>query len=295
MCALVFSSPLVAGCTTHVEAAPPGAAAHGITVNGQGKASGQPTIARANVGIEVAAPTAEQAVSESNARTAQVIAALKQLGIAAKDIRTANFSVHFEQPYQGIPQPYYVEPGATPAPPPAPPAATPPAAPAAPGVPTKPSAAPKQAGAAGKSNAPAAAAASPPQPKVAMPSGFYRATNTVEVTIRDLDKAGQVLGAAAGAGANQMFGIAFEIEDPAPLEAEARKKAMVDARTRAERLAELGGVKLGPPISISEAGGGMPVPGPMVMRAEVGQVPIERGELTVIANVQVVYAIAGAR
>jgi uncharacterized protein YggE len=128
-----------------------------------------------------------------------------------------------------------------------------------------------------------------------MPSGFYRAVNTVEVTIRDLDKAGQVLGAAAGAGANQMFGIAFEIEDPAPLEAEARKKAMADARTRAERLAELGGVKLGPPVSISEAGGGMPVPGPMVMRAEVGQVPIERGELTVVATVQVVYSIAGAR
>lgn len=90
-----------------------------------------------------------------------------------------------------------------------------------------------------------------------------------------------------------MFGIRFEWEDPSPLQGEARKKAMADARQRAERLAELAGVKLGPPIAISESdgGGGAPVQAYAMMKSEAAAAPVERGELTTTSSVRVVYAL----
>jgi uncharacterized protein YggE len=101
-----------------------------------------------------------------------------------------------------------------------------------------------------------------------------------------------VLSAATSAGANQLYGIRFEIEDPAPLQAEARKKAVEDARARAERLAQLASVKLGPPVSIVELDGGSSAPMPvMAMQRMDASAPVERGELTVSTTVQIVYAL----
>jgi uncharacterized protein YggE len=132
----------------------------------------------------------------------------------------------------------------------------------------------------------------PAAPLVKLPQGFYTATNNVEVTIRNLDTAGKVLSAATSAGANQLFGIRFEIEDPSALQAEARKKAVEDARARAERLAQLAGVKLGPAVSISEIDGGGGGPVPMFAMAKMDSgAPVERGELTVTTTVQIVYAL----
>jgi uncharacterized protein YggE len=135
----------------------------------------------------------------------------------------------------------------------------------------------------------------PPQPPPPKPEGIYRAQNMVEIKIRQLDQAGRVLGAATGAGANQVFGIQFEIEDTKPLEQEARTKAVADAKKKAESLAQLTGVKLGPPISISEGARGgpiMPMSAPVMMRAEAGEVPIERGELKVTTTVSVVFGLS---
>ena len=100
------------------------------------------------------------------------------------------------------------------------------------------------------------------------------------------------LSAATSAGANQLYGIRFEIEDLAPLQAEARKKAVEDARARAERLAQLAGVKLGPAVSIVEldGGGSGPVPTMAMARMEAAA-PVERGELTISTTVQIVYAL----
>jgi hypothetical protein len=125
--------------------------------------------------------------------------------------------------------------------------------------------------------------------------GYYRASNMLEVTVRDLDKAGQVLQAATDAGANNVWGISFELEDPQPLLAEARVKAVEHAKQNAEALAKLSGVKLGAIISVSEGGGAQgPVPPMFRMQAEAaqgGDIPIERGEVTVSQQVQIVYAL----
>jgi hypothetical protein len=245
------------------------APARGITVNGVGKANGKPNIARSTVGVEARAGSADQAIAEVNTRMAQVIAAMKQAGVADADIRTSTLSLNFERNYEPPPHPVESAPSAAPTMAPA----------TAPAPGGKPKAAPARVEA-----APAAA--------VKLPQGFYTATNNVEVTIRNLDTAGKVLSAATGAGANQLYGIRFEIEDLAPLQAEARKKAVEDARLRAERLAQLAGVKLGPAVSIVEMDGGGSGPVPMMAMARMeAAAPVERGELTISTTVQIVYAL----
>lgn len=86
----------------------------------------------------------------------------------------------------------------------------------------------------------------------------FQVTNQVAVTTHDLDDLGALLDDAVGAGANSIFGITFFLEDPAEANAEARKLAFEDARTRATELAENAGLSLGNVIAISEGGGSTP-------------------------------------
>lgn len=128
----------------------------------------------------------------------------------------------------------------------------------------------------------------------------YSVTNTVRITARDLPKLGQVLDAVVGAGANQMNGISFRFDDPEALLDQARKKAMADARRKAQLLADEGGVVLGAPISIREEGSGPPRPpvpmmGRMAMMAADAAVPVAAGEQDLNVSIDVVYRIKDAK
>jgi uncharacterized protein len=128
-------------------------------------------------------------------------------------------------------------------------------------------------------------------------AGQYRVSNTVRVTIRDLDKAGHILDAAVAAGANDVWGISFEIEKPEALAAEAREKAAQDARAHAEALAKGQGRKLGDVVSVSESvGGGVrPMAAPyMAKTADMASVetPVAPGEVAVSTQLEVVYRLA---
>lgn len=268
---LLASAGVATGCSPPTVMSCPAASAsapvRGITVSGVGRASGAPNVARSTIGVEARAGTAEEATAEVNARMAQVIAALKQAGVAAADIRTSTLSLNFERNYEQPPRPVELPM----------PTAAPAVAPAAPGK-SKPVAAKPD--------------VAPAPPTVKLPQGFYNASNSVEVTIRNLDSAGKVLSAATSAGANQVYGLRFELEDLTALQAEARKKAVEDARSRAERLAQLSGTKLGPAISIVEVDGGGSGPVPMMAMAKMADAaPVERGELTISTTVQIVYGL----
>lgn len=122
--------------------------------------------------------------------------------------------------------------------------------------------------------------------------GFYRVSNMVQVTIRDLEQVGEVLETAVKAGANNIWGIGFSISDPATLEAQARENAVKDARARAEALAKLHGVELGSVVAISEViGGATPIFAEAAKALGGGGAPIEPGELILSTQIQVVYAI----
>lgn len=124
----------------------------------------------------------------------------------------------------------------------------------------------------------------------------YRVSNMVLVKVRDLESVGQVLDAAVEAGANQIYGISFTVEDWSEAESVARAEAIADARARAEELASLAGVEVGEVLSISEVVGGGTIPyrfGAAIAEAQGlgGGGSIAPGELEFSTSIQVTYAL----
>lgn len=122
---------------------------------------------------------------------------------------------------------------------------------------------------------------------------IYHVTNQVDVTVRDVNQIGDVLDKAVAAGANNIYGVNFSVEDTAKLEADARAKAVGDARSRAASLAQLNGLQLGEVLTVSEVVGGAV---PLYREAAMGlggggSTPVQPGELEVSASVQVTYAV----
>ena len=76
-----------------------------LNVNGTGQVFLSPDIAYIYVGVHTEEDTAAEAVAVSNEETQKVIEALKEAGIAAKDIRTTNFSIWPNQQYSPDGQP----------------------------------------------------------------------------------------------------------------------------------------------------------------------------------------------
>jgi uncharacterized protein YggE len=111
--------------------------------------------------------------------------------------------------------------------------------------------------------------------------------------VRDVEQLGAVIQAGLDAGANQVRGVSFSIEDYSAVEEEARAKAVENARARAANRAEQMGVTLGDAVVVSEgSGGGIPYP---AFEAAVayggGGLPISSGQLTVQVQVNVTYKV----
>ena len=81
----------------------------------------------------------------------------------------------------------------------------------------------------------------------------YRVYQSLDVNVRDLDKASAVLDAGMDAGATQVNNVTFAVENPKKYTADARVEAVKAAQAKAQTMANLTGVKLGKPISISES------------------------------------------
>jgi uncharacterized protein YggE len=130
----------------------------------------------------------------------------------------------------------------------------------------------------------------------------YTVHNSVIVVVRDLDIVGEVLGAAVAAGANASHGVHFSIENAVELYLEALALAAQDARRKADTLARALGSTVTGIVSVSETGGfhapvaredwAMEADMAMMPAASPAMdVPVQPGELTVTARVQVVFAI----
>ncbi len=132
-----------------------------ISVTGLGEVTATPDIAHATVGVRTVARTARAALSENSTTMAAVLDALRGTGIADRDIRTTNVSLHPRWRTEVM-----------------------------------------------KNGT-----------RVQVLSG-YEAANLLRVTCRDLSKLGELLDALTGAGANDMRGISFDVDDkgnPTPL------------------------------------------------------------------------------
>jgi uncharacterized protein len=81
------------------------AATRNLTVTGSGQVSLKPDIAYIYIGIHTEDPSAADAVAKNNADSQKLIEALKAQGVAADDIRTTNFSIWTNTPYNMDGQP----------------------------------------------------------------------------------------------------------------------------------------------------------------------------------------------
>jgi len=129
----------------------------------------------------------------------------------------------------------------------------------------------------------------------------YRVTNSVNVTVRDINKAGQLLSAVTQAGANQVGGVSFGLADPEAANSMAREQAVMNARSRAETLAKASGIAIGTVMTVDDQSN-TPPPRPVAYgyatsgTAASGSAavppPIQTGETSVTATVRVTYTIA---
>lgn len=134
----------------------------------------------------------------------------------------------------------------------------------------------------------------------------------VNVKVRDIEKAGDVLALVGEQEVMNLSGLSLVVEKQTELERDARDKALEDAHTQAKRIAKGLGVRLGDVVSFNEYGGGgiyygrdtyaygvaesdMKIAEPMpvdfgggIGGAGVSVVP---GENKIISNVTVVYEI----
>lgn len=128
------------------------------------------------------------------------------------------------------------------------------------------------------------------------PTGItFVVDNTVYVTLRDIEKIGDLLDAAVKAGANSISGIQFDVENKTEALSAAREAAVADAQAQAEELAQAAGVELGPVQSINSYSN-YPVPieqprAAVMMDSAAASVPISPGQMTVTVDVNMVFLI----
>lgn len=227
--ALVVSA---CGPTTINQAAPENLRT--LNVTGVGTVYLKPDIVYINVGVNTQRENAAEAVSINKEQTSAVIQAIKDFGVAEKDIRTSNFSIWSNPQYD-------------------------------------------------------------PSGSGTILGTNYSVDNTVYVTIRDIDKLGDLLDAAIAAGANSIYSIQFDVEDKTEANQEARVLAVEDAKNQAQELADVAGLSLVEVQTISYYESGV---SPNFYGGKGGgggggeaAVPIQPGQLAVTVTVNLVYSI----
>ena len=122
----------------------------------------------------------------------------------------------------------------------------------------------------------------------------YQASNQVSVRFRDVGKSGTILDALVREGANNISGPNLTIDKPETALDEARTDAIRTARARAQLYAQAAGLRVDRIVSISENGGSMPPPMPIVAyraRAEAADTQIVAGERELSVNVTVRFLL----
>lgn len=124
----------------------------------------------------------------------------------------------------------------------------------------------------------------------------YSVTNMVSVRQRKLDDYGKVIDTLVAAGANQINGPSFQLDDSDAALDEARRAAMKKARERAQLYATAAGLRVVRIVSISESGGYYQPTPVFARRMEAASAPpaapVQAGELELKANVTVLYELA---
>jgi uncharacterized protein YggE len=124
----------------------------------------------------------------------------------------------------------------------------------------------------------------------------YVARNSIEVRIDDVDRVGDILEIAVGAGATSVGGVRFDLKNRVKLEREALRLAVADGRAKAEAAAAGAGVGIARILRIDEHGVVSPPVSMRMMReaaqaADAGAPPISAGQIEIRATVTVTAAL----
>lgn len=131
-----------------------------------------------------------------------------------------------------------------------------------------------------------------PSPSGGADQPAYEVSNTVHVTVRDINQAEAVIDAAIQAGATSLYGLSFGIADPSALETQARELAMQDAARRAGEYAALAHATLGDALVITESqNSAQPIMYAQRSVAGAGSAVVATGQTDVQVQVSVTYRL----
>lgn len=124
----------------------------------------------------------------------------------------------------------------------------------------------------------------------------YETVQTVEIKVRKIDSAGEVIGALGAANITEIYGPSFTVEDMDKAQAEAKEKAIAEARAKAKATAKALGVHLGEVVQFSEDGGYYPMYARDVAMsygsgAKAPEVSLPQGESVIKSRVTVTYSL----
>lgn len=124
----------------------------------------------------------------------------------------------------------------------------------------------------------------------------YTVSNMVNVTIRNIAQAGDLIDQVVQVGANRLYGVSFGVSDTEAVMAQAREAAVANARARAEQMARASGTSLGRVLFITENFGASPIPVPMMADAYGAPAarsapPVQPGQQTYSATVQITFEL----
>ncbi len=120
----------------------------------------------------------------------------------------------------------------------------------------------------------------------------FSASNQVAVTIRQIDKVGEIADRLVSAGATNIGNLAFLHSDMSKLLDQAREAAVADARRKAEIYARASGVTLGRVVLINENSTYAPVAKMVRSAGFAAAAPIATGEDTLRVEITVGFDIA---
>lgn len=122
----------------------------------------------------------------------------------------------------------------------------------------------------------------------------YTANQNVEVRVKPLEKANQAIDKATSAGANNVGGVSFVLDDEkkTELEQKARVEAIKKAKEKATAIASAAGIRLGKLINIQEGSFNPPVPMAAELKTvgrDAGTTDLQPGENSVKIQVTLSY------
>lgn len=120
----------------------------------------------------------------------------------------------------------------------------------------------------------------------------YNGNASVSIKLTDINKVAQVIEQATNAGANQVQGARFSVDNPDKYREEARNMAIENAKTQANGLAQKLGIRLGKVTNIVESsqnGGPVPMAMKAMDSAVAGGPAIEPGSETITSVVTLYF------